>query len=85
MPTLDLKLFLLQTLSRADIVKSGSIEGIIDKIRQTVSHDKPVYVSLDIDLLDPAFAPGTSDCAAGGWTTREVIKIVIDALLYNDS
>lgn len=33
----------------------------------------PVYISLDIDALDPAFAPGVSHREGGGLTTREVI------------
>lgn len=64
----------------SDILKKDGIQGIIDEIRRSVPHDKPVYVSLDIDSLDPAFAPGTAGPAAGGWTTREVIQIIIDAL-----
>ena len=35
--------------------------------------DSPVCVSLDIDVLDPAFAPGTPE--AGGWSSREAIAI----------
>ena len=37
----------------------------------------PVYLSFDLDALDPAFAPGVSHQEPGGFTTREVI----DALL----
>ncbi|MBA3607652.1 MAG: arginase family protein, partial [Chthoniobacterales bacterium] len=37
----------------------------------------PVYLSLDLDALDPAFAPGVSHQEPGGFNTREVI----DALL----
>ncbi len=36
----------------------------------------PVYVTLDIDVLDPAFAPGTRTPEAGGLTTRELLAIV---------
>lgn len=36
----------------------------------------PLYISLDIDVLDPAFAPGISHHEPGGMTTREVIKII---------
>jgi agmatinase len=64
----------------SDILGSRGIQGIIEDIRSTVPLNKPVYVSLDIDSLDPAFAPGTAGPAAGGWSTREVIQIVIDAL-----
>lgn len=36
----------------------------------------PVYISLDIDALDPAFAPGVSHREPGGLTTRQVIEMV---------
>ena len=36
----------------------------------------PVYVSLDLDALDPAFAPGVSHWEPGGLTTREVIGLI---------
>ena len=36
----------------------------------------PLYVSLDLDVLDPAFAPGISHHEPGGLTTRELIKII---------
>jgi len=36
----------------------------------------PVYLSLDIDAIDPAFAPGVSHCEPGGFTSREVISII---------
>jgi agmatinase len=36
----------------------------------------PLYISLDIDVLDPAFAPGISHHEPGGLSTREVIKII---------
>ncbi len=35
--------------------------------------DRPVYVSIDIDVLDPAFAPGTGTPEAGGLTSRELL------------
>ena len=36
----------------------------------------PVYLSLDLDVLDPAFAPGVSHWEPGGLSTREVIGII---------
>ncbi|MDJ0762289.1 MAG: agmatinase [Myxococcota bacterium] len=36
----------------------------------------PVYLSLDIDVLDPAFAPGVSHPEPGGLSTRDVISII---------
>ena len=35
-----------------------------------------VYLSLDIDVLDPAFAPGTGTPEAGGWSSREAIAVL---------
>ena len=36
----------------------------------------PLYLSLDIDALDPAFAPGVSHYEPGGFSTRQVIEII---------
>ncbi len=43
--------------------------------------DHPVYISLDLDVLDPAFAPGVSHLEPGGLSTRELIGLLhaIDA------
>ncbi|OBZ68611.1 putative agmatinase 1 [Grifola frondosa] len=38
--------------------------------------DSPVYLSLDIDVIDPGLAPATGTPEAGGWTTREVKRII---------
>ena len=38
--------------------------------------ESPLYISLDLDVLDPAFAPGISHHEPGGMTTRELIKII---------
>lgn len=38
--------------------------------------EAPVYLSVDIDVLDPAFAPGTGTPEPGGWTTRELIRVL---------
>jgi arginase len=38
--------------------------------------DGPLYVSLDVDVLDPAFAPGTSHHEPGGLSTREVLSLI---------
>ncbi len=38
--------------------------------------DGPVYLSLDLDALDPAFVPGVSHYEPGGFSTRQVISII---------
>ncbi|KZF19546.1 Arginase/deacetylase [Xylona heveae TC161] len=52
------------------------IDGIIKKIRDRVGSERPVYWSIDIDTLDPAFAPATGTPETGGWSTRELRTIL---------
>jgi arginase family enzyme len=40
--------------------------------------DFPLYISFDMDVLDPGFAPGVSHREAGGLSTREVLDILQD-------
>ncbi|PVI05721.1 Arginase/deacetylase [Periconia macrospinosa] len=58
-----------------EIDKIGT-EGIIKKIRDRIGTERPVYLSIDIDTLDPAFAPATGTPETGGWTTRELRTII---------
>jgi agmatinase len=51
------------------------IKGVVDRIRQRVG-DRPVYLSIDIDVLDPANAPGTGTPELGGLSSRELLAIV---------
>jgi agmatinase len=57
-----------------DIDRIG-VDGVIERIRDRVG-DHPVYVSIDIDVLDPAFAPGTGTPEIGGMTSRELVAIL---------
>ncbi|GAB3881888.1 agmatinase [Terrabacter terrigena] len=49
--------------------------GAVERIKARVG-DRPTYVSLDIDVLDPAFAPGTGTPEAGGLTSRELLNML---------
>ena len=49
---------------------------MIDTIHKVVSSDDPVYITFDIDCLDPAFAPGTGTPVVGGLTTTQVLQIL---------
>jgi agmatinase len=62
-------------ISSDDIDDMGP-KGIIDAIMERMGTDTPVYLSVDIDVLDPGIAPGTGTPEAGGWTTRELIRIL---------
>ncbi len=52
-----------------------SVDAIVQTIKDTVG-DLPVYLTFDIDCLDPAFAPGTGTPVCGGLTTDKVLKIL---------
>jgi guanidinobutyrase / D-arginase len=58
------------TVTTADVARHGTDQAV-DRIRERVG-DRPVYVSVDIDVLDPAHAPGTGTPEPGGLTTREL-------------
>jgi agmatinase len=53
----------------------GGVDQAVDRIRQRVG-DRPIYVSVDIDVLDPAHAPGTGTPEPGGLTTRELQELL---------
>jgi agmatinase len=53
-------------------------DGLATAIRRMLDRlgGAPVYVSVDIDVLDPAFAPGTGTPEAGGLTSRELLTML---------
>lgn len=57
-------------ISAVDVAREG-VDSVIDSIRTRIG-DAPVYISIDIDVLDPAHAPGTGTPEGGGITTREL-------------
>ena len=57
-----------------DIDRIG-VDGVVDRVLERVG-DHPVYVSIDIDVLDPAFAPGTGTPEIGGMTSRELLAVL---------
>lgn len=59
-----------------DDIDDIGVKGIVESILQRVGTDKPVYLSIDIDVIDPGMAPGTGTPEPGGWTTRELIRIL---------
>jgi agmatinase len=61
-------------VTSADVYHQGVVE-VVDRLRQRIG-DRPLYVSIDIDVLDPAHAPGTGTPEAGGMTSRELLEIL---------
>jgi len=62
-------------LLTTDAVRKLGIEETIDRIRGRVG-DAKVYVSFDVDFVDPAFAPGTGTPEVGGFSSREAQEFV---------
>ncbi|MDA1155302.1 MAG: agmatinase [Proteobacteria bacterium] len=56
-------------------VKARGIAEIIEEARQVVGGG-PVYLSFDIDSIDPAFAPGTGTPEIAGLTTGEALELI---------
>lgn len=63
--------FGFQIVSAMDL-EGGGIDAAAARVRERLG-DAPVYVSVDIDVLDPAHAPGTGTPEAGGLTSRELL------------
>jgi agmatinase len=68
------KNFGFSTVRAADFDRMG-VEEVIGLARKRVG-DSPMYLSIDIDVLDPAFAPGTGTPEMGGFTSRELLSLV---------
>ncbi|MBL0393245.1 agmatinase [Ramlibacter monticola] len=56
----------------------NQLAGVCDEIRQRMKSagHPPVYLTLDIDCLDPAFAPGTGTPEPGGLTSNQVLTLI---------
>jgi agmatinase len=61
------------------IVERGLPEVVREAVGQVLSAAPRVYLTVDIDVLDPAFAPGTGTPEPGGLTTRELLWTVREA------
>ncbi|WP_066946766.1 agmatinase [Streptomyces lushanensis] len=61
-------------VTSADVMRRG-VDEVVDQLRRRIG-DRPLYISVDIDVLDPAHAPGTGTPEAGGLTSRELLEIV---------
>ena len=56
-------------------VHGHGIDATIESIRSTLG-DRPVYLTFDIDCLDPSFAPGTGTPVCGGLSTYQAMSII---------
>jgi agmatinase len=61
-------------VTSADVYYQG-VREIAAKLRDRIG-GRPVYVSVDVDVMDPAHAPGTGTPEAGGITSRELLELL---------
>ncbi len=58
-------------------IEERGIDGVIDdSIHEVMEHADVVYISVDIDVVDPGMAPGTGTPEPGGMLSRELLRAV---------
>jgi agmatinase len=65
----------IRTHTARDVYRRG-IEAVAQDVVTQLQDVNGVYVTLDIDSLDPAYAPGTGTPEAGGLSTRELLELL---------
>jgi agmatinase len=65
----------MHVFSAADVAELG-MKSVAADVRRVLSRCEAVHISLDIDCLDPAVAPGTGIPDSGGLTAREVVTLI---------
>lgn len=60
----------------ADDIWVKGVKHVVDTIMDCIPSDTPTYLSIDIDVLDPAFGSGTGTQEPGGWLPRELIYVL---------
>ncbi|WP_313812011.1 agmatinase [Glutamicibacter sp.] len=70
----DDKRFGFGIVTSSDVYYQG-VREIVAKLRDRIGN-RPLYISIDIDVLDPSHAPGTGTPEAGGITSRELLEIL---------
>ena len=58
-----------------DDFEAEGIDRVVERIRDRIG-DHPLYLSIDIDVLDPAHAPGTGTPEVAGMTSRELVNVL---------
>lgn len=71
---LDDHKFGFQIIRCSDIDEMG-VKSAVEMVKRRIG-DTPTYISIDIDVLDPAFAPGTGTPEMGGMSSRELLQFL---------
>ncbi len=63
------------TIISVDAIVERNPQRVCAELRERIG-SRPVYVTFDVDAIDPAFAPGTGTPVPGGLTSREALALV---------
>jgi agmatinase len=66
----------IQTISNADFLNQGPKKTAQQVLDLVPSFVEQVYLSIDLDILDPAYAPAVGNPQPGGLTTRQLIDFI---------
>jgi agmatinase len=61
---------------RMEEVRTDGLDAVLERIVTEASEAGELFLSVDVDVLDPAFAPGTGTPCSGGMTTYELLTSV---------
>jgi agmatinase len=64
------------TMIDIDRVKAEGVDKVIETMRSVLGGSKGIFVTFDIDGVDPAFAPGTGTPEVGGLTSHEAQRLI---------
>jgi len=65
----------VQVVSAKEISRGGVDKALI-RLKNQLGHLNKIYLTIDIDCLDPAYAPGTGTPQFGGMTSRELLDLI---------
>jgi agmatinase len=68
-------------INAREIYRIG-LEHTYKTIRDRYLNCRSIYLSIDIDVLDPAYAPGTGTPESGGLSTRELMELVREIVVH---
>lgn len=70
----------IKIINAREVYRKG-IDYVLETVKEKYKDYTKIYITLDIDVLDPAFAPGTGTPEAGGLSTRELMELVREMVL----
>ncbi len=67
----------INVVNAVDFSKLGTSK-VASMVKEKMSKFKKIYITIDIDALDPAYAPGTGTPQFGGLTSRELLNLLYE-------